>query len=117
MSNAFARNMAVEQRRRLVGAVMEHFEKKVAPAIPIGVRNQVAQQFRDKVMSAVGQYHDVVLDMLKSTIDDGSVVNEEALALLRDLGASVGALREDVADLTGELLDDSQMPTSVSKVI
>ncbi len=112
MSSQFARNLAVEQRRRLVGAIMEHFEKKVAPTIPIGARNQVAQQFRDKVMAAVGQYHDVVLDMLKSTIEDGSVVNEEALALLRDLGASLGALREDV----DELLDEAQTTTSVGKV-
>lgn len=113
MSNAFARNMAVEQRRRLVGAVMEHFEKKVAPAIPMGVRNQVAQQFREKVMAAVGQYHDVVLDMLKSTINDGSIVNDEALALLRDVSTQLGALRDDV----GDLLDEPQMPTPVGSDI
>lgn len=113
MSNTFARNMAIEQRRRLVGAVMEHFEKKVAPAIPMGVRNQVAQQFRDKVMSAVGQYHDVVLDMLKSTINDGSIVNDEALAILRDMTTQLAVLRDDV----GELLDDSTLTTPVGKVI
>lgn len=81
----FVRNMAIEQRRRLVAGVMEHFEKKVAPAIPLGVRNQVAKDFREKVMSAVGQYHDVVLDMLKSSVVDGSVMNEEALGLIRDI--------------------------------
>lgn len=87
--NAFARNMAIEQRRRLVGALMEHFEKKVAPTIPLAQRNAVAQAFREKVMASVGQYHDVVLDMLKSTVDDGTVVNDEALVLLREIHAGL----------------------------
>lgn len=90
----FVRNLANEQRRRLVASIMEHFEKKVAPALPIGVRNQVAKEFRDKVMSSVGQYHDMVLDVLKASVSDGSVVNEEALLLLRDMHLSQRRLIE-----------------------
>ncbi len=90
--NTFVKNLAIEQRRRLVASVMECFEKKVMPSVPTAVRNQVAKEFRDKVMSSVGQYHDFVLDCLKASVDDGSVTNEAALALLQSIHQGQQAL-------------------------
>lgn len=121
--NTFVKNLAVEQRRRLVASIMECFEKKVAPTIPMGQRNQVAKEFRDKVMQSVGQYHDFVLDCLKASINDGSIVNEEALTLLRDLIQGqhkmfdvVDGLTQDVADLFEEQEAAVTLPTPVSSI-
>lgn len=78
----FVRSLALEQRRRAVAGLMEHFEKKVAPLLDANVRSQAVKDYRAKVMSSVGQYHDFVLDCLKASINDGSVVNDEALRIL-----------------------------------
>lgn len=85
MANEFVKNLAVEQRKRLVASLMECFEKQVVPTVPAGQRNAVTKVFRDKVMSSVGQYHDTMLDCLKASVSDGMLANDEALVLLREL--------------------------------
>lgn len=91
-NNDFVKSLAIEQRRRLVASVMECFEKKVVPSVPTAVRNQVAKEFRDKVMSSVGQYHDFVLDCLKASVNDGTITNEAALDLLQQIHQGQQAL-------------------------
>lgn len=78
----FVRQLALEQRRRAVAGLMEHFEKNVAPLLPANVRSQALRDYRVKVMSSVGQYHDFVLDCLKASVNDGSIVNDEAMRIL-----------------------------------
>jgi hypothetical protein len=85
MSTEFVKALAIEQRKRLVGSLMEHVERHVYPHL-----TQPQQKaLRDKVMQSVGSYHDVVLDMLKASVNDGSMVNEHALELLADLSRKV----------------------------
>lgn len=88
----FVRNLTIQQRKRLVAQLMEHFEKRVCPALPAPVRERALADYRDKVMSSVGAYHDVVLDCLKAVmVDDTTVVlNEEALLMLREIRERVG---------------------------
>lgn len=81
MAHDFARALAVEQRRRLVGSLMEFAERQLYPHLT----RELQQAFRQKVMQSVGSYHDLMLDMLKASINDGSVVNEEALSLLEEI--------------------------------
>lgn len=81
----FVRQVALEQRRRLVASVMEHFEKTVLPRVPGPERETLHRATRDKVMQAVGQYHDFVLDCLRASIASEVVVNEEAIALLQQI--------------------------------
>lgn len=87
MSQEFVRNLAVEQRKRLVGSLMEHLERNVWPHLTKD--QQVAT--RSKVMASVGAYHDVVLDMLKASVSDGSVTNEVALEMLADINRKLDA--------------------------
>lgn len=81
MSQEFVRSLAVEQRRRLVGSLMEHLERHVYPSL---TREQ-QQAVRTKVMASVGVYHDFILDVLKASISDGSVTNDVALEMLADI--------------------------------
>ena len=92
MSNEFVRNFAIEQRKRLVGSIMTHAERSLYPHLP----PEVQREFRDKVMAAVGAYHDATLDMLKASISDGSVVNERALELLQEIHTGTQRLTRDL---------------------
>lgn len=89
MSSEFVRNLLIEQRKRVIGSIMSYSEANLFPSL------SVTQQraYRDKVLSSVGAYHDTCLDMLKASIDDGSVVNAEALELLRDINTKVSGRR------------------------
>jgi hypothetical protein len=81
MSQEFVRNLAVEQRKRLVGSLMEHLERNVYPVLTPEQRTAV----RQKVLSSVGAYHDFMLDVLKASVSDGSVTNDVALELLEQI--------------------------------
>ena len=84
-STEFVRNLLIEQRRRLVGSIMDYSEKRVYPSLT----DRDRKEFRDKVLASVGAYHDTVLDILKASIDDGSLVNETALELLTEIHREV----------------------------
>lgn len=95
MSQDFVRSLAIEQRRRLVASLMEHFEKRVVPTLPTHVRGEALRDYRNKVMQSVGVYHDMVLDCLKAAtnVSDGEtiVVNAEAMRMLEQVHrATVG---------------------------
>lgn len=81
MSQEFVRNLAVEQRKRLVGSLMEHLERNVYPVLSPDQRTAL----RQKVLQSVGAYHDFILDVLKASVSDGSVTNEHALELLAEI--------------------------------
>lgn len=85
MSSDFVRNLLIEQRKRLVGSIMTHAEKTLFDRMTPPEQ----RAFREKVLSAVGAYHDTCLDVLKASVNDGSIVNTEALELLRDIHARV----------------------------
>jgi len=85
MANEFIKNLLTEQRKRLVGSIMSHAEANLYPQM---TRPQ-QEAFREKVLSSVGAYHDTVLDILKSSVDDGTIVNEEALRLLALIHSAV----------------------------
>jgi hypothetical protein len=91
MSSEFVRNLLIEQRRRVVGSIMTHAEKNVFPTL------SPAQQrvFRDKVLSSIGVYHDTCLDILKASVDDGSVVNADALSMITEIHQAVRKGRPD----------------------
>lgn len=88
----FVRAVLVEQRKRLVGSLMEYVQTNVFPKL----NDTERKALRDKVLASVGVYHDCCLDMLKASVSDGSVVNESALRAIEALHADVRrALRED----------------------
>lgn len=82
----FIKNLLAEQRKRALGTIMRHVEVKVYPKLTQAERDEL----RAKIMGALGQYHDTTLDILKSSVDEGGVVNEEALGILRRLDARRG---------------------------
>lgn len=66
------------QRKRLLATVLGHCEQSTwwTKLTPLQQR-----QLREKVLTAVGAYHDLMLDLMRSS-DDGTVQNEIALELL-----------------------------------
>ena len=75
----FVRRLLGEQRKRAVASVMS--------VIEANCQHLTAQQQREvraKVLAALNQYHDTTLDILKSSVDDGTQVNEEALRQLAE---------------------------------
>lgn len=84
----FARNVLNEQRRRLIGNLMQYIESNVYEHMP----EHEQRELRKRVLTAVGAYHDVCLDLLKASIDDGSVVNEDALRLLARVSQQLSQL-------------------------
>lgn len=85
MASDFVRNLLIEQRKRAVGGIMSHAEKNMFPVLSPSQQ----KMFRDKVLSSIGSYHDTCLDILKASVDDGYVVNQEALDLLRKIHQAV----------------------------
>jgi hypothetical protein len=94
----FVRNLATEQRKRLVGSLMEHIERQVYPHLP----REAQVALRQKVLQCVGAYHDFVLDCLKASVNDGSVTNDAALELLTKVHDGQAALRRDVTALLAD---------------
>lgn len=88
----FVRNMLVERRKRLVGTLMKYVETEVYPKLSEPERRAL----RKRILTAVDSYHDVCLDMLNSSVADGTVVNDEAVRLLARLNSEVSALKERV---------------------
>lgn len=89
---SFVRNMLVEQRKRLVGTLMRHIEREIYPKLTEAERREL----RKRILTAVDSYHDVCLDMLKASVDDGSVLNDEAARLLARLNSEIASLKERV---------------------
>jgi hypothetical protein len=85
----FVRNMLNEQRRRAVGTLMQYLEINIFPRLTEAEQREL----RGKVIGAVGQYHDVCLDMLKASVNDGTVVNVEALRLISELNTRLSQER------------------------
>lgn len=88
----FVRNVLNEQRRRLTGALMQYIEANVYQHLSPAERREL----RNRVIAAVGQYHDTCLDMLKASISDGSVVNEDAVAIMARLDRNITSLRREL---------------------
>ena len=88
----FVRNVLNEQRRRLTGALMQYLEANVYQHLT----DTQQRELRRRVIAAIGQYHDTCLDMLKASVADGSVLNEDAIELIARLDGNVTALRREL---------------------
>ena len=66
--NEFVLRLLTERRQRLVGSIMSEAERNLFPHAPAPVR----AAFRQKVLEYVGAYHDVALDCMKASVDDGT---------------------------------------------
>jgi hypothetical protein len=88
----FVRNMLNEQRRRAVASLMQYLEDNVFERLT----EREQRELRAKVIGSIGQYHDVCLDMLKASVNDGTLMNDEAARLLAGLKTDVAHLRRSV---------------------
>ena len=66
--NEFVRRLLTERRVRLVGSLLGEAERTLFPHVPV----QAQREFRQKVLEFVGSYHDVALDCMKASVDDGT---------------------------------------------
>jgi hypothetical protein len=88
---SFVRNLLNEQRRRAVGSLMQYLEGNVYKHLT----DQERKELRSRVIASIGAYHDVCLDMLKASVNDGTVMNDEAARLLASLNGKVDRLIRD----------------------
>lgn len=97
----FVRNMLDQQRKRLLGSLMQYLEQNVYQHLSVDEQ----QALRQKVLQAVSAHHDVCLDLLKSSVSDGSVVNAQALELIEQMHSELQEIghivREDYSDGPG----------------
>jgi len=90
--SSFVRNLLVEQRRRSVATLMKYVEREIYPKLPQSLR----EELREAILSTLGAYHDLCLDVLKASVADGVVVNEEALELIAQIHEELAAIRARV---------------------
>lgn len=88
----FIKNLLAEQRKRAVGNLMRYIESQIYPVLTPAQRSEL----RAKVIGAIGQYHDTCLDILKASVDDGGMVNEEALLMLTRMESALAEVRRQV---------------------
>lgn len=85
MASEFVRKVLTERRKRAVGTIMGFAERRLYSKLT----HADQEALREHVLSAIGGYHDVALDLLSASVDDGGMVNEEALRKLDQLHARV----------------------------
>ncbi len=86
--NVFLRNLLIESRKRVVGSLMSYMEQNIYGSLT----KPEQEELRTKVLNAVGAYHDTCLDMMKASVNDGSVSNELLLEAIYDLHDEVKSL-------------------------
>jgi hypothetical protein len=86
--SGLVQKMLGEQRRRLVGSLMTYLEQNVYDHLTPAEQ----QALRAKVLTSVGAYHDVTLDLVKSLDDGDMAVNKLALDAIAALHDDVKAL-------------------------
>lgn len=82
------RTLAGFQRRRLVATLMGILERELWPSLSEPERKAIRRQ----VLASVDAYHDFILDVCKvyeSKRDDASLVNSEAIHLLRRIHSAI----------------------------
>ena len=85
----FVKRMLIERRQRLVGTLMRYMEDEIYPKLSEPERKDL----RRRVLTAVDAYHEVCLDLLKASIDDGMSINDEAVRMLSRLNSAIDTLR------------------------
>lgn len=90
----FVRNVLNEQRRRLTGSLMQYLEQHVYQHLTEPQRREL----RGRVIASIGQYHDTCLDMLKASVSDGSVLNEDAAEIIARLDRNITNLRRELSN-------------------
>lgn len=85
----FVRRLLGEQRKRAVASVMSAIESRVNGRLS---PDEMAE-LRKQVLAALNAYHDTSLDILKSSVDTGTQVNEEALRLIADFNAHLHRMK------------------------
>lgn len=90
MADDALRKLLVAQRKRLVASVLGHAERELYPRLSADQQ----KAFRSKVLGAVDAYHDLMLDVLGASEDPTTLLNAEAIALLRDVRAQLDVLAE-----------------------
>lgn len=87
----FVRNVLSEQRKRMLGSIMQYLEREVYPKLTVPQQRAL----REKVLNSTIAYHDVCLDLLKASVNDGSVVNEEAVRMMAELNSNLRRAARD----------------------
>lgn len=72
------RSFVGKRRERVVASIMGHVERQPWWK---ELTDRDRKLLRDKVLSSIGEYHDVILDLLR-VIDDNSISSPEVVRIL-----------------------------------
>jgi hypothetical protein len=93
MAQPFIRNMLSRQRRRALAIILNYSERAFYERLTIDEQ----AHFRSVVLSAVSSYHDACLDMLESSVNDGMLLNEEAVRVVAQFNENLQRHRDELA--------------------
>lgn len=88
---SFVQNFLAERRRRALGQIMGHIEREVFPHLPAKDQDRL----RARVRGSLTEYHESVVDLVKSSVNDGTVANEEALRVLARVDSHLAEQRAE----------------------
>lgn len=84
---SFVRNFLGQRRRRMLASLMRYIEEEVYQYLP----EEKRKSLRNRVLQTVNEYHDSVIDVVATSVDDGAVQNEEVLNRLASLSTRIDA--------------------------
>lgn len=85
----FVRNMLARQRKRAVAIIMGHAERSFYDRLSVDEQ----AEFRSAVLGAISSYHDACIDMVEASVNDGMMLNDEAVRVIAEFNERVQELR------------------------
>jgi hypothetical protein len=83
-SDSFVRELTGKARRRAVASILTYSEQQFGSRL----EPEEWERYREKVLNALGVYHDSIMDVVSTLGDGPAVVNEAVLEALTRLESS-----------------------------
>jgi hypothetical protein len=86
----FVRNMLTRQRKRALAIIMGHAERSFYDRLTV----EQQTEFRKAVLGAVSSYHEACIDLVESSVNDGMMLNDDAVRLMAELNENLQRERD-----------------------
>lgn len=97
MSDQFVRALLGEQRNRAIATIMGYVDQNLKQSLSTKQRSEL----RDQILAAVNTYHGCVVDCMKVSVNDGSLVNEHAIDLIFNMNEGLKRLARQLTHKEG----------------
>jgi len=96
MAESFINKMLNRQRRRALAIIMSHAERTFYDRLSVDEQTE----FRKVVLSGISTYHSACIDMVESSVNDGMMINEEAVRVVATFNENVQIYRDELTGLS-----------------